>query len=260
MKAARRELQVAAYALLLLAAWDLGGFDLALSRAFATAAGFPWRDSFVASRLLHDDGRLLAGLVLLVQAWDVVRPLAPGPSRAARAGWLALVAACLVAVPALKHWSATSCPWDVAGLGGRVPYVPHWRLDLADGGPGHCFPSGHAVAAFAFFPLYFAWREHRPRLARRLLAGVLVFGALFGAAQLVRGAHFLTHSLWSGWLCWTASAAAARTSAWRSSRRRARREDALLPAAGGRLPMWTSASVRPYRSGACGPPPHDFVP
>ena len=37
---------------------------------------------------------------------------------------------------------------------------------MADGGGGRCFPSGHAVAAFAFFGLFFFWRDFNPARAR----------------------------------------------------------------------------------------------
>lgn len=94
--------------------------------------------------------------------------------------------------------------------------MSHWHFGLADGGPGHCFPSGHAVAAFAFFAMYFLWRGHDPRLARRWLAGVLAAGAVFGFAQLARGAHYPSHTLWSAWICWTICVA---VSAWAASRR-----------------------------------------
>jgi membrane-associated PAP2 superfamily phosphatase len=112
-------------------------------------------------------------------------------------------------VPALKRLSHTSCPWDLAVFGGSAPYVPHRTFALVDGGPGHCFPSGHAVAAFAFLPLYFQWRAHRPALARWILGSVLIAGALFGWAQLARGAHFPSHTLWSAWLCWVIGCVAA---------------------------------------------------
>jgi membrane-associated PAP2 superfamily phosphatase len=38
---------------------------------------------------------------------------------------------------------------------------------------------------------------------------VCVAGALFGWAQLARGAHFASHTMWSAWLCWTLCAVAA---------------------------------------------------
>ena len=41
-----------------------------------------------------------------------------------------------------------------------------------------------------------------------LLALGLALGALFGAAQVMRGAHYVSHVLWSAWICWTLSVAA----------------------------------------------------
>jgi len=206
----RRDGWITLVALIAVLAWDAGGGDLALSRWFGGPAGFPWREAWFTRDLLHDGGRRLATGVLalgLAHAWWW--PRRTGPSRAERWRWTAVVLLSLVAVPAIKRVSQTSCPWDLAEFGGVASYVPHWLLGVVDGGPGHCFPSGHAVAAFAFFGMAFLWRPHRPRLARAWLAGTLAAGAVFGAAQLVRGAHYLSHTLWTAWLCWAIAAAAA---------------------------------------------------
>ena len=198
----RADVGVALVSLLLLSAWEASGWDLALIRLVGGPGGLPWRDGFVVSRLLHDGGRWLAGLVLAFQVLDLVRPVVVGPSRRERVVGLALTLACLVLVPGLKRLTATSCPWDTVEFGGVAGYVPHWMLTVADGGPGHCFPSGHAVSAFAFLSLHFLWRAHRPAWARGALAAVFVSGALFGAAQMTRGAHYASHTLWSAWFCW----------------------------------------------------------
>lgn len=42
--------------------------------------------------------------------------------------------------------------------------------------------------------LYFQWRTTHPRRAHALLAATLSAGALFGWAQLARGAHFPSHT------------------------------------------------------------------
>jgi membrane-associated PAP2 superfamily phosphatase len=94
-----------------------------------------------------------------------------------------------------------------------VAYVPHWMLGVVDGGPGHCFPSGHAVTALCFFGVYFGWRRQWPVAARRALALTLLAAAVLGATQLVRGAHFASHTLWSAWLC--GSACAVMDAVWR---------------------------------------------
>jgi membrane-associated PAP2 superfamily phosphatase len=206
----RGAVRAALLALLGLLAWEASGWDLVLSRQFGDAAGFAWRHAWLTQHLLHDGGRALAAAALGLLAWDAWRPLAPGPTRRERLYWLGVVAASMLLVPAVKRFSATSCPWDLAPFGGRVPYVPHWLPGVADGGAGHCFPSGHAVAAFAFVGVVFLWRPYRPRAAAWLLAALLAAGSLFGTAQLVRGAHFASHALWSAWLCWALALIAAR--------------------------------------------------
>jgi hypothetical protein len=125
-------------------------------------------------------------------------------------------------------------------------------LTRSDGGPGHCFPSGHAVAAFAFLPLYFQWRSERPRVAVALLAWVLGLGLLFGWAQLARGAHFPSHTLWSAWLCWVIGAAGARVLENPSTQPAGRVEREREAAAGAFASdaSWAPASSSSQRSNA----------
>ncbi|MEP7283333.1 MAG: phosphatase PAP2 family protein, partial [Rubrivivax sp.] len=192
--------------------WDVSGLDLVVSHGFGGAQGFPWRQAWWARDLLHDGGRVMAALVLVAGLAHVWWPRPAGPStptRAERLRWTVVVLASLILVPALKRFSDTSCPWDLAEFGGVAATVSHWRFGVTDGGSGHCFPSGHAVAAFEFFGLYFLWRDRRPGLARAWLIGIGIAGLLFGVAQLVRGAHFVSHTLWSAWLCWAVAAAVA---------------------------------------------------
>ena len=207
---AQRDLLVSLVALASLLCWEASGLDLTLAGWYGGATGFAAREAWWSKHLLHDGGRWLAAMALLaftVLAW-IGGSGQPLPRRT-RLAWMLAVLAGLVLVPALKRFSHSSCPWDLAAFGGSVPYVPHWLLTVVDGGPGHCFPSGHAVAAFAFLPLYFQWRGPQPALARWILGSVLVVGALFGWAQMARGAHFPSHTLWSAWLCWIVGGVAA---------------------------------------------------
>lgn len=205
---ARRDLLITALALLALLAWDLSGWDLALIRLYGDAQGFALRNAWITRNLLHDGGRWLSAAMLALLVWDVWRPILPGRTLKHRLFGLGVVLLNLLVVPLIKRFTSTSCPWDLAEFGGIAAYVPHWQLGVSGGGGGHCFPSGHAVAAFAFFGAYFSWRQHHPRLARATLVGVLVVGSLFAWAQMARGAHFASHSLWTAWLCWTVAMAA----------------------------------------------------
>ena len=204
----RRDLRTSLLLLVCLLAWDASGLDLVVVRWYGDAGGFAWRDHWFTRDLLHGGGRWLAFLALAVLVvnlrWSVLGPRGPGEPLDRRARWqgLLLTLACLLAVPTLKQFSLSSCPWSLAEFGGVARYVSHWQFGVADGGSGHCFPSGHATSAFAFLGGYMMLRGSHPVAARRWLFGVLVFGLVFGWAQLARGAHYPSHSLWSAWLCW----------------------------------------------------------
>lgn len=194
-------------ALGLLVAWDASGLDLPLARVMADGRGFALRDNWVAAVLLHDWMRrtaFLAGAWLLVGLWwpvGVLRRL----SRGARVKWLASVLLGVALINALKYASRSSCPWDLTEFGGVGAYLSHWAWGQSDGGPGRCFPAGHASAAFAFVGGFFALRPVSPPLARACLAFVAIAGLVLGAAQQLRGAHFMSHTLWTAWFCWVAA-------------------------------------------------------
>lgn len=191
--------------------WDASGLDLQLVRWFGGPDGFAWREHWLTAGLLHGGGRALGALLLVLALGIALRPVGPWRALVPRVRWAALgvVVAGLLLIPLLKRASLSSCPWSLLEFGGAARYVSHWRWGVADGGPGHCFPSGHASGAFAFLPLATVLRGSHPRLARALLLSLLMLGAVFGAAQTLRGAHYPSHTLWTAWLCWALSALAA---------------------------------------------------
>ncbi len=200
--------RIAAISAALLAAlllWDLSGLDLALAHAAGGAQGFALREHWLLTDVLHTGAKALVWLLVMALCLGVVWPAGPlrqlPPARRLQLAASALLASALVSL--LKTGSHTSCPWDLNEFGGVARYASHWVgwLD-ADGGAGQCFPAGHATSGFAFLGGYFAWRGARPRLARRWTAVALLVGFGLGAAQQLRGAHFMSHTLWTGWLCW----------------------------------------------------------
>lgn len=104
----------------------------------------------------------------------------------------------------LKQKSAHSCPWDLQAFGGHASRFGLFDAVPADAGPGRCFPGGHASAGFSLLALGYWLRPSRPALARRLFWLGGSAGMLMGLGQMLRGAHFLSHNLWSGWLVWLA--------------------------------------------------------
>ena len=187
--------------LLLLIGWDASGLDLAVAQWFGNSHGFPLRDHWLFSTVLHTGGRA-AGYVLA--GWLVVKLLLPDEPHRARIAWLLATAVSgMLLVSVIKHRSLSSCPWDLQPFGGPATHVSHWLWGVADGGPGRCFPAGHANQPASQAKAADAWRDLNPRRARVWLAGALAAGLVLGLAQQVRGAHFASHTLWTAWVCWT---------------------------------------------------------
>lgn len=194
-------------ALACLIAWDMSGLDLPMARWFGDGQGFALRSTWFMVHVAHEGARALAWLIVLGLALSIWWPMG-ALRRVAYERRVQLVVSALLALlvmAVLKRTSTTSCPWDLAEFGGVAHYVSHWALGVTDGGGGHCFPAGHASAGFAFLGVYFALRRALPHTARLCLAGALAAGFALGLAQQMRGAHFMSHTLWTAWLCWTAS-------------------------------------------------------
>ena len=194
--------------LLLLLAWDASSLDLAMARWFGTASGFPMESHWLWRGLLHDDMHWPPWLLELALLAAVFRPFGTLKQLAlARRLQLALgTLVALLVISTLKMHSHTSCPWDLREFGGVATHVSHWAWGVRDGGSGSCFPAGHAAAGFAFLGGFFVFRQVLPRTAMRWLAGALVVGFIFGLAQQVRGAHYMSHTLWTAWVCWSTAA------------------------------------------------------
>lgn len=125
--------------------------------------------------------------------------------------WLfAGMAGATMLVSIIKHQSPLHCPWDLAEYGGYAPYRGLFDSLPADITPGRCFPSGHASGGFAIFAFYFSFRHTHPKMARLAAFAGLALGLLMGWTQMMRGAHFLSHAVWSGWMEWVFLAVLAR--------------------------------------------------
>lgn len=210
--------------LLLLLAWDATGWDLPLARWSGGALQFPLRDNWFLNAVMHQGGRGAGWVVLLALVLGIARPFAGLRmfNRAQRVGLVLAVLASLLVVSLLKSISQTSCPWDMTEFGGTAAYVSHWAWGVLDGGGGRCFPAGHASAAFAFLAVPVWFMGPSPKTGRLLLAVVLVAGFTLGWVQQVRGAHYMSHTLWTAWLCGTSALLAhAATAHWmaRAARR-----------------------------------------
>ena len=210
-----------ASACLLLSLGALTDIDLRLARSAFDPLNhaFPWRHTWFAETLCHVYLKravlLVAGAVWLLALLDTVRPqswLARRPLR--------LVAMSAIVVPGaisvLKYFSYSHCPWDVMEFGGDQPYVRLLESMLPGMPAGHCFPAGHASSVLWMMAFGAFWLPRQQQCAAAVSGALLLGGVAVGWVQQLRGAHFVTHTLWSVWLACAIVAALhyLQTAAW----------------------------------------------
>ncbi len=198
----------------LLAWFGLGLLTIALSRYTnvdlissswffdANTGEFPLRDSFLFARVFHDGTHNLSSMLWLgcwIMAWR---------SRHTESffGWLFVIISALIAVSIngyFKHQSLHSCPWSLSEFGGTADYFRAFSTLPAIPGPGRCLPSGHAGVGFGWIAMIYACTKWWPQHVRKTVIIVLAFSLFCGGIQVARGAHFITHVLWTAVICGT---------------------------------------------------------
>lgn len=202
-RSASRPLAVLLASLWIILLWDASGLDLPMARWAGGPEGFALRDNRTFVWVFHEVPRFASWICMAGLFVAIGRPFGALRSLAAseRVQLALTVLASVLVVSLVKTTSRTSCPWDLQAFGGMASHVSHWAWGVTDGGPGRCFPAGHASAAFAYVGGWFALRRHAPRTARYWLCVALAMGFVLGLAQQWRGAHYMSHTLWSAWLC-----------------------------------------------------------
>jgi membrane-associated PAP2 superfamily phosphatase len=138
--------------------------------------------------------------------------LAAGPARwrerfqlNRRGLWLGVLV--IATVPALaglgKKYTNTFCPSEVRRYGGDVAYAKLCEPFPGDDVPdrrGGCFPAGHASGGFALMGLLAV------RSSRRWRKGIILLGLglgwWMGGYQMLKGAHYLSHTLTTMLVAW----------------------------------------------------------
>ncbi len=192
--------------LLIINAWlTAGGGDMAFADLLYRLEGGHWvlKDAWWTSHLVHRFGKwastlgALAVLLATVRAWRA-------PAHPWRWPLLALVGSIALSttlVSMFKHVTHMDCPWDLTRYGGTRLF--YGMFESRGGIPASgCFPAGHASAGYAWVALYFFALSVAPRWRWAALAVGLGAGLVFGFSQQLRGAHFLSHDLWTLAVCW----------------------------------------------------------
>jgi len=195
-------------ALLILWIGNNTDIDLALADAAYDAAtrSFPMQHAWIAERFNHVILKtalsVLGASVIVLALWDTIRPYRNWT--ASRRIGMRVVAMSAVLVPSaislMKHASVSHCPWDLQRYGGSAPYVRLLEWVPGGIGAGHCMPAGHASSALWLISIAAFWWPHRRRTAILVASAMLALGLTVGWLQQLRGAHFLTHTLWSAWV------------------------------------------------------------
>jgi membrane-associated PAP2 superfamily phosphatase len=164
--------------------------------------------SWWTNELIHRDGtwlmRSVAALSLALWAATWWRPQLHELRRPALYFFVSLVVS-VGLVGLLKTLTNVDCPRDLTEFGGTFPFIHLFEHRPAALRHAQCFPAAHASSGYALLALYFVLRERSRRAARFGLASGLLLGLVFGIAQQSRGAHFVSHDVWSAMLVWTVS-------------------------------------------------------
>jgi membrane-associated PAP2 superfamily phosphatase len=141
---------------------------------------------------------VLLGCLTVPARWFPRRPF----SRRTAAFLLACIGLVPGTVGLLKATTGVFYPYQVERYGGTRPYrnLVHSIPYVPGQARGHGFPAGHASGGFALLGLHFAFRGRRARWVG--LATGFVVGWTLGLYQMLKGAHYLSHTVVTMLLAW----------------------------------------------------------
>lgn len=186
---------------------EISMFDLLFADSLFRLEGLQWalKDHFITSTLLHDGAQGLSKVIALLLLVIALTSPYNRHLRPYRRGWwflFASMASAAAIVSIGKQVTQIHCPWDLTRYGGVWPYVSLFETLPVDVEAGRCFPAGHASAGYAFLALYFFALRYQPDKRWLGLVIGIGMGLIYGFTQQLRGAHFLSHDMWTLAICW----------------------------------------------------------
>jgi membrane-associated PAP2 superfamily phosphatase len=207
----RQMLGLLGSAIALLALFGLTDLDRTVTRTFFDAARgvFPLTNDWWLKIVLHDAARTVSAVGALAllgvtgTAWLVPRLARAHALRQELAFVAAAALAAAATVTVLKHFSGHGCPWALSDFGGSGPY--RHLFTGRDGLPSldGCFPAAHPLVGYAWLCVGLVLYPASRRVAKIWTRTAFVVGTALGFVQVLRGAHFVSHVLWSAWTAWT---------------------------------------------------------
>lgn len=185
-----------------------GNGDQWLADLFYRWEGGQWtlKDSWWTSHVVHRGGKNLSTLAALLVMLALLRACFDTRWKPLRMPLLYLLLAVGLStgmVALLKSMTQMDCPWDLQRYGGLRPFIGLFQPRPVMLGHAACFPAGHASAGYGWVALYFFALRMRPQWRWAALAVAVATGLVFGISQQLRGAHFLSHDVWSLAVSWT---------------------------------------------------------
>lgn len=186
---------------------EYSGFDLWLAGHFYDSATqtWPYRSLFVTTTILHTGAKNVMVLIALVNLLAIpaswfIPVLAPYRKHLIYVLLSALTGTLLVGE--LKSLTHIYTPWDLALFNGTHPYIRLFDTVPPGAEVGYGFPGGHSSGGFAYLSLYFVMMLHRHPYRKYALLVPLLIGITFSLTQQIRGAHFISHGMFSFVICW----------------------------------------------------------
>lgn len=184
---------------------NLSHLDLRFSEHLADGLnGFVYSKHWFFDNVLHIYAARLTAILglglLLFNAWQALAPSANRKIivvfRYIMFSWLSSLAV----ISVLKRITTLPCPWDLKQFGGMADYLTIEKMFSSMYEVGECFPAAHSSGGYGFICLGFVALALGKPMYKGFLCGVIV-GLVYGGAQIIRGAHFISHDLFTIAIC-----------------------------------------------------------
>lgn len=185
---------------------QLGGLDMLVADRIYALEGGRWalKEAWVTSVLIHKAGKCLSLLITLAILIGLLQSYFTQKLKTYRRELTYLLCAAggsSILIGLIKSVSHVSCAWDFSRYGGDQQYASVLTEIIQQSG-GSCFPAGHASGGYAWLAFYFLAVHLQSRWRWLGLGLALTLGLIFGISQQLRGAHFISHDLWTLGICW----------------------------------------------------------
>jgi membrane-associated PAP2 superfamily phosphatase len=185
---------------------DYFGFDRKLADLIYLAGNHSWvlQKNYWLQKIIHNGGRNVSIFLEITVLALYLSSFSFGQFEKFRKVFLYLFLSALVSTSMVsigKHSLNLSCPWEFSIYGGQLEYLSRISQLWVANGEG-CFPAGHSSAGYSWICFFFAGIYLKSRWRWYGLFIPLIVGLVFGFAQQLRGAHFLSDDIWTLSICW----------------------------------------------------------